>query len=83
MAPRPLLAFEGDRDFPREGVQPMLDEARGKYALLDAADRFRWGGTLGAMEPTCEIRRPWMKSAAGSPATWVEVLRCHDQPSFL
>lgn len=41
MAPRPLLAFEGDSDFPREGVQPMLDEAREKYALLDAADRFR------------------------------------------
>lgn len=41
MAPRPLLAFEGDSDFPREGVQPMLDEAREKYALLGAGDRFR------------------------------------------
>ena len=41
MAPRPLLAFEGDSDFPPEGVQPMLDEAREKYALLEAGDRFR------------------------------------------
>ncbi len=41
-APRPLLAFEGDRDFPLEAVRPMVDEAREKYDLLNASHHFRW-----------------------------------------
>ena len=41
MAPTPLLAFEGDRDFPRDAVQPMVDEARAKYDLLNAGHHFR------------------------------------------
>ena len=31
----------GDNDMPAEGMKPMIDEARSKYELLGAADRFR------------------------------------------
>jgi dienelactone hydrolase len=41
MAPRPLISFEGDDDFPPEARQPMIDEARTKYELFGAADKFR------------------------------------------
>ena len=41
MAPRPLISFEGDEDFPPEARQPMIDEARATYKLLGAAENFQ------------------------------------------
>jgi dienelactone hydrolase len=41
LAPRPLLCWEGDEDFPRDARQPMIDEARAKYNLLGVPDNFR------------------------------------------
>ncbi len=41
IAPRPLLSFEGDEDFPSEAREPMINEARAKYELLGAAENFQ------------------------------------------
>ena len=41
VAPCPMLIFEGDSDFPSEGVDPMIAEAKAKYELLDAIDHLK------------------------------------------
>ncbi len=41
LAPRPLLAIHGEQDFPRQGVQPILDAAAEAYAQRGCPDHFR------------------------------------------
>ncbi|MAE65510.1 MAG: hypothetical protein CMJ18_14665 [Phycisphaeraceae bacterium] len=41
IAPRPLMAIQGEDDFPRDGVEPIMDAARQAYSAQGCSDLFR------------------------------------------